>query len=192
MPKNKIRIGIVGQVIPRKGHEDLVDACKLLKEDGVSFELLIYGSGFPDYIELVKNLILKNNLTNDVHWMGFEKDLNNIYSKLDVMVAPTRNEEPFALVALEAAAYKVPVIASRSGGFPESVLDNKTGFLVDKNAPEMIAQKIKLLFQDPSKLKIFGENGRINVMNQFTIEHMQKKMEKVINLNERKPFIQHS
>ncbi|HVG42669.1 MAG TPA: glycosyltransferase family 4 protein [Chitinophagaceae bacterium] len=183
MPQNRIRIGIVGQVIPRKGHEDLINACKLLKEEGVAFELLIFGSGFPGYIEIIKKQIVESNLENEVYWMGFEKDLNNIYSKLDIMVAPTRNEEPFALVALEAAAYKVPVIASRSGGFPESVLDNETGFIVEKKAPEKIAEKIEILFRNPSKLKIFGYNGRVNVMNRFTIEHMHQKMENVLTVN---------
>jgi glycosyltransferase involved in cell wall biosynthesis len=55
MPQGRIRIGIVGQVIPRKGHEDLIEACSLLYIDGLPFDLYIYGGGDKDFISRLKN-----------------------------------------------------------------------------------------------------------------------------------------
>lgn len=181
LPKGKMRIGIVGQVIPRKGHEDLIQACSLIKGE-VPFELYIYGSGNRNYIDHIKQLTLDLNITESVHWRGYEKNKKEIYQNLDVLIAPTRNDEPFALVALESSAYKVPVIATNSGGFPESIINNKSGYIVMKQSPEMIAEKIRLLFSNPLQLKTFGMQARNNIVKNFTSECMHDKMEKALAL----------
>jgi len=50
---------------------------------------------------------------------------------------------------MEAGAFGLPVVANRRGGLPEIVADDETGFLVDANAPEQIADKLALLIGDP-------------------------------------------
>jgi phosphatidylinositol alpha-1,6-mannosyltransferase len=97
-----------------------------------------------------------------------------------VVIAPTRNEEPFALVALESSAYRVPVIASRSGGFPESIIHERSGYIIEKNSPASIAEKIKLLYESPALLKQLGEGARNFMLEHFTLQKMQNKVEEVL------------
>jgi glycosyltransferase involved in cell wall biosynthesis len=180
MPAKKIRIGIAGQVLPRKGHEDVVEACSLLRGK-IPFELKIFGSGAKDFIQQLKNAVKEKNIEDDVEWMGFQSDKKEIYDSLDVLLAPTRNEEPFALVALEASGYRVPVIASKSGGFYESVVDEKTGFLVNKNSPAEIAAKLTWLYNNPQQLMQMGNNAREYATTNFSIEKMNEKIEQIFS-----------
>lgn len=176
LDQSVIRIGIVGQVIPRKGHIDLINGCKILHEKGISFVLRIFGNGPEDHLQTLKNEIDALGITPYVEWKGFEKEKANIYNQIDVLVAPTINEEPFALVALESSLYRVPVIASRSGGFPESVIDGETGFIIDKHAPEQIAQQVMGYFQNPEVLKKHGSAARTFALKDFTNTAMHQKL----------------
>jgi glycosyltransferase involved in cell wall biosynthesis len=174
--KGRMRIGIIGQVIPRKGHEDLILACSKLKAE-VPFDLFIYGGGEASYLQQLKQQISELGIEESVHWMGYESNKNAIYEHLDVIVAPTRNEEPFALVALESSAFKVPVIASASGGFPESIKDQLTGYIVPKSSPDKIAERLRNLFYEPEKFVGLGRNARINIQENFTSELMHCKLD---------------
>lgn len=175
MPHGKLRIGVVGQVLPRKGHEDVIKACAQLT-DKISIEVLIYGSGDEQYIRYLKELIQALGLVQNVKWMGFEPDKTIVYNSLDVLVAATRNDEPFALVALEAGAHKVPVIATMSGGFPESIIDGKTGFIVPKNDILAIANKMLYYYENLQSLKDMGNAAYHNVSTHFSLRLMQQKM----------------
>ncbi|MES1221328.1 MAG: glycosyltransferase family 4 protein [Bacteroidota bacterium] len=180
MPENKLRIGIVGQILERKGHEDIINACQLLK-GRTPFEILIFGAGPDSQISYLKKMVEDHGLSENTKWMGFQSEKKAIYDLIDVLVAPTRNEEPFALVALEAMSFRIPVIASRSGGFPESVRDNHTGFIVAKRSPDEIAEKLIWFYNNPDQLKVFGNNGRESAVNSFSIEKMQNSVQGLLN-----------
>ena len=180
MPNGKLRIGIIGQVLPRKGHEDAIDACKLLIGK-LPFEVYIYGTGDIAYIQLLKNTIEKARLTNDVIWKGFETDKRKVYDSIDVVIAATRNDEPFALVALETGAHKVPIIAAKSGGFPECITDGSTGYIVPKKDSSAIAEKLKELYTNTTLLQHMGNEAYKNISEHFLINFMHQKMRKVLS-----------
>lgn len=173
-----LRLGIVGQVIERKGHEDLIMALSLLNKNA-DIELLIFGNGPDDYTGKLKQLAKAKGVEDLITWKGFVSSKNEIYNQIDVLLAPTRNEEPFALVALEAAAHSVPVIASHSGGFPESVSNNETGFIVEKYNPQQIAEKIQLFRSTPSLVKTMGQKGFAMALSKFRVEDMQDKIHSI-------------
>ena len=175
-----LRIGIIGQIIPRKGHETLVEALAQIKES-IPFECLIFGSGDKEYIENLKQLINTHNLQQKVKWMGVVKEKQDIYDAIDVLVAPTKNDEPFALVALEAGYFGIPSIVTQSGGFTESIIDSKTGFIVNKNAPAEIAGKLTMLWQSPSLVNEMGRNARENITQNFSLDIMEEKITTFIN-----------
>jgi glycosyltransferase involved in cell wall biosynthesis len=175
MPKKKLRIGIVGQVIPRKGHEDLVAALDLI-HGRINFECLIFGKGDKAYTDVLKNQITACGLDNSVKWMGFIKNKEEVYNQIDVVVAPTRNEEPFALVVLEAGAFCRASVVSDSGGFPESIIDGETGFVIPKKSPGILAEKLTALFSNPVLLVRMGENANKNIRENFTLQKMKKTL----------------
>ncbi len=151
-------IGIVGQVGRWKGHEDVLLALDILKiKYNIDwFRLCIFGTGDGEYIKELNKIIEEKHLKDHVEWKGFIKDIENIYSDLQVVCIPSRSEEPFATSALEAGLYAVPVIVSNRGGFPEIVKHQQSGFIVEANAPVEIAEYLALLMKDPEKSMQMG------------------------------------
>lgn len=168
-----LAIGIVGQIIPRKGHEDVLEALKILREKGyVDVRLKIVGKGDIAFEEKLKRLIENYQMNDLVFWKGYEKDMIRIYDGIDVLIAPTRNEEPFGLVAIEANAMNIPVIVSKKGGLVEIVEDKYNGFIVDAYSPNQIAERIIFFYDNPKLQKKMGERGREKVSSCFTKKQM--------------------
>lgn len=180
MPDGVLRIGLIGQILERKGHEDVLEAISQLANT-VKCKVLIYGKGDEGYIQKLKHLIADKQLTSYIEWKGFEADKKKVYDSIDVVVAATRNDEPFALVALEAGAYKVPVIATRSGGFVESIVDGETGFIVEKNSPTMIQDKLRYLYNADGMLTTMGNAAYSHIKLNFSLAAMQAGMNKIIS-----------
>lgn len=174
-----LRIGIVGQILERKGHEDVLEACAQLIGK-LPFKLLIYGKGDEAYIQKLKTIVAEKQLTDFVEWKGFEADKLKVYNSIDVAVAATRNDEPFALVALEAGAHRVPMVVTRSGGFAESIVDNETGLLVEKNNPAAIKEALHTLYSTDGLLATMGAAARSNIQSKFSVAAMQAQMNKII------------
>lgn len=95
-----------------------------------------------------------------------EKELAKIYSQSIVTLCTSRFET-FGLVPLESMACGVPVIATRVGGHRETVIDGKTGFLVDFD-PKEIAERIMLFLRNPELSNNLGKNGRIWIEKRWT------------------------
>lgn len=99
-----------------------------------------------------------------------------MYNESLVVLSLSRYDT-FGLVPLESMACGVPVIALNVAGYRETVIDNKTGFLVDFE-PEKIAEKIMCFIQDPQLSKKMGKEGRKSVEQSWTwkkqINHLEK------------------
>ncbi len=107
---------------------------------------------------------------------GDKKKIAQLMNASDVVVVPSLWEEPLGLVALEAQACGVPVIASSSGGLPEIVLDSKTGFLVPAGDGKAIAEKILFLSGNAKARSAFGKAARKNAEN-FSWERAAMEIE---------------
>ncbi|MBM3496086.1 MAG: glycosyltransferase family 4 protein, partial [Armatimonadetes bacterium] len=102
-------------------------------------------------------------------------DLDRRLSVADVVVVPSRTEGQ-GLVALEAMALGVPVVASRVGGLPEVVEDQLTGLLVPPDDWEALADALLRLAMDPSLRARLGEAARLRVRERFSIETLLDRM----------------
>ncbi|SFV31367.1 glycosyltransferase family 4 protein [Thermoflavifilum thermophilum] len=171
--KEIMRLGIVGQIIPRKGHHVLIAALGKLKAAGYATLLEIWGTGDDDYMQQLKKQIQELQLEDAVIWKGYERDRNKIYQSIDVLIAPTTYpQEPFGLIVVEALARGIPVIASNGGGFPEIIEQGKNGFLFDTGNAEELAQCIEQIYLHPDLRKKMGEEGRKKVEQCFTKQKM--------------------
>lgn len=176
-----VRIGIVGQVGEWKGHDDFLEALRELKESHSSFSGVIFGHGDTGYIQSLKAKIHDYDLGKEIHWGGFVKNPGEIFKSTDICVVPSRSEDPCPTVAIEAAHFGVPVIATRRGGLPELVLDGTTGYLVDANHPEQITAKLKLLIEDTGLRRRMAEAARRHASHHLTRERMVQEMEEVFD-----------
>jgi glycosyltransferase involved in cell wall biosynthesis len=170
-------IGIVGQVEEWKGHEDLIEALRILDDRGQPFICRIYGDGSKEFAKRLRSRIANYGLTDKVKWMGFVEDQKMIYDDMDVCVVPTRGPEPFGMVAAEALMHGVPVVASRAGGLPEVILNDKCGCFVDVRSPEQIADRIRDLTRSGSKKSESGGIENSRVLDVLSAKRMVDEME---------------
>jgi glycosyltransferase involved in cell wall biosynthesis len=177
----EVRIGIIGQVGEWKGHDDLVEALRELREAGLRFSCTIYGEGKREYTRVLEEKIGRYNLSQSVRWAGFVSSPQEIYAAIDICVVPSRFQESFGLVAAEAAHYCVPVVATRRGGLPEIVQDGVTGYLVEAEAPHELAEKLRLLIEDAALRRKMGRAGHQFASRQFTVGRMAEQMEAVFS-----------
>lgn len=138
--------GIVALMVPRKGHQVLLDAVLELSkhstDESKAFKVLIEGHG-PLRDELI-SFVNKHALSKYVEFVGDEENIVDFMAFIDVLILPSIANEDFPNVVLEAMALGKPVIASRLAGIPEQVIQNETGFLVN---PGDVTQLAKAIFE---------------------------------------------
>lgn len=159
--------GVVALLIPRKGHQILLDAVLKLTSDkkllGHEFMILIEGSG-PLHPALV-NFVTINKLSPWVKFVGDEANIVDFMSALDVLILPSVQDEDFPNVILEAMALGKPVIASRLAGTPEQVVEGVTGLLVESCNVSQLASAIYQIINQPGMRSSMGSASlaRFNV-----------------------------
>ncbi len=99
-------------------------------------------------------------------FLGKQDSIAELLSVSDLLLLPSENES-FGLVALEAMACQVPVIASRVGGLPEVVRDGRDGFLVPPGDVATMASRAVELLTDPRRHQTMGRNARDFAMEKF-------------------------
>lgn len=103
-----------------------------------------------------------------IRYIGYVKDVENVYQTTDIVVVPSRWQEPLGLINLEAGACRKPVVATRVGGIPEVVEDGVNGFLVEPGDVDALTARVAALIGDPSLRTRMGEAGRTRVEKDFT------------------------
>jgi glycosyltransferase involved in cell wall biosynthesis len=163
-----LRLGIVGQIGPWKGHDDLLDALALLSRSNVRVLLRLFGTGTPTYVAALKRRIAELDLLDRVEWCGFLSDQAEIFRNIDVCVVPSRCEESLPTSALEANAFGRPVICSSRGGLPEIVENGVTGFIVDAQRPDRLAHAIETYARRPELVQTMGRAARRRAQSHFS------------------------
>jgi glycosyltransferase involved in cell wall biosynthesis len=114
--------------------------------------------------------VKKNNLEGNVIFVDWTNEIEKYYNMLDIYLLPSIFPDPFPTVNLEAMLYRKPVIAVNIGGSKEQVIDGETGFIIEPNKPEILAEKILYLYENPEIAKKMGEAGYKRVTTKFTME----------------------
>lgn len=172
---SNLTLGIVGQVVENKGHEDVLQALAILRKRLILPNLLIFGACAPAYRTKLNAMVAKLGLESQVEWCGFEQDQAKIYSRLDACLVLSRHHDPFPTSALEAAAHSMPVIASSQGGLPEIVVHGKTGFTCLPYDIEDIAGAIFKLF-DSDLRRSLAEAARQRAEDHFQRSRMNNEL----------------
>jgi phosphatidylinositol alpha-1,6-mannosyltransferase len=169
----------VGRLQRRKGHDMVIRALPLIKTKCPRATYLIVGAG--DEFAYLQALVNEMGVADSVNFVGYvaDDDLSGYYAACDAFVMPNReidgDIEGFGMVYLEAAAAGKPVIAGRSGGTSEAMLEGITGLRVDGTSIAEIADAVISLVNDPLTSRTMGENGRAWVEREFTWESVVKR-----------------
>lgn len=163
----------IGRLDKEKGIFDLINALKILKNNGIILELQIFGEGA--YKNEIKRKIEKDNLKNQIKLMGFTNIVNEKMKQSDLLVLPSWREA-FPLVNLEAMALGLPVLATKVGGIPELIKDKENGFLVSAASPEELAEKILYIKKNIEKCNEIVLKARTDVEENFNIKTTVSKL----------------
>jgi len=122
-----LRLGFLGRLVPIKGLLVAIQTLKELKNSGIEATLSIAGEG-PER-RYAEKLSKKLGVSSSVLWCGSVSDIASFFDTIDMLLVPSIRE-PLGLVALEAAASAVPVVASEVDGLPEVIENGTTGITV--------------------------------------------------------------
>ncbi|SDW43961.1 Glycosyltransferase involved in cell wall bisynthesis [Marinobacter mobilis] len=153
------RLLYVGSMIIRKGVDLLLNIMEAL---GGGYELLFTG----EMVDLEKYGSVPANI-RPIGRVHGDRNLATLYNDCDALLFPSRLEG-FGLVALEAAACGLPVIASRSSSLPEVILDGETGFLCDVDDVEKFVEAARRLKEDARLCERLSRNARIRAATLFS------------------------
>ena len=169
LPDNARVMGMVAQLIERKGHGVALAAVQSLLGAYPDLHLLIMGRG-PLEAE-VREAIMARGLAERVHMAGFINDLPSVLPNLYGVLHPAFTEG-LGVALLQAASAGVPAIASRAGGMPEAVLDGDTGLLTAPGDIDAVAGAIRTLLDNPTRAQEMGKRGRARMRREFSIAAM--------------------
>jgi glycosyltransferase involved in cell wall biosynthesis len=171
-------IGTVARLHEQKGLDLLIEATRIILDKGIRIGVLIVGDG-----PLREELILhakRRSLSKNIRFMGFQRNVHDYLSLLDLFVLPSR-WEGFGISIVEAMAMGLPVVATRVGGIPEIVDDGRTGFLIEKDDVHALADKILYLLKNPPVRKEMGEKGKERYESLFMATTMSRQYQEIYN-----------
>jgi glycosyltransferase involved in cell wall biosynthesis len=162
-------LGVVAQLIERKGHRDLLRALPRIRGEFPGVRVLFLGRG-PLREELERQC-REQGLTEVVRFAGFREDLERILPCLDLVVHPA-HMEGLGVALLQAAAAARPMVAAPVGGIPEIVQAGETGLTAPAGDSEALAEAVLALLRDPERARQLGRNARAHVRRHFSLEAM--------------------
>lgn len=166
-------IGIIGQVVPWKGHETLVKAAAELVSKGVTnFNISIFGNDQTDYATELKQLIETLHLATYFSWEGFEKQQEKIYDAVQCVVIPSVSEEPCSLTIIEAMWNAKAVVASDRGGNIELIDHQENGLLFEAENHMDLSEKIQLLLGSTQTIARLGKEAYNKASSRLTATQM--------------------
>ncbi len=172
----------VSRLVPRKGQDVLIRALPSIQARVPGAALLVVGGG-PDLPRL-QRLARETGVADDVVLTGSVPwaELPAHYDAGDVFAMPCRTRraglevEGLGIVFLEASATGLPVVAGRSGGSPDAVLDGQTGHVVDGTSVASVAAAVAGLLEDPARAAAMGAAGRAWVEREWRWDVLAQRL----------------
>lgn len=174
------RILFLSNMIRSKGISVLIDACRLLKERGISFRCSLVGALSADYPgDSLAFEIREKGLEGCVVYEGprYGDEKWKSFSEADVFAFPTfYPDECFPLVVLEAMGAGLPVVTTTEGALPEMIREGEDGFICPKQDPVALADALARLVSDPGLRTRMGESGRTRYEAFFTLDRFERNI----------------
>jgi glycogen(starch) synthase len=159
----------LGRLVPEKGFDLAIAGLASLRERFPGVRMLVAGDG-PTRADLEHAAAMLHvaEAVEFVGWVAPDR-VPALINEAMIVVVPSRWEEPFGLVALEAALMERPVVAAHVGGLPEIVLDGVTGLMFPRDDVEGLVAAVGALLGDPGQAAEFGRAGRVRAETKFSL-----------------------
>ena len=162
-------VGIVAALRPEKNHDLFLQAAKQTLENNSAANFVIAGDGPErDRLEALAKTL---NIESNVHFIGSTQDIPGVLSMMDVFSLTSHNEaSPVSI--MEALSCQRPVVSTDVGSIDESVLEDKTGYLVLPGDADKLAERWTQLLGDEKLRNRLGEAGREHVIENCSLQSM--------------------
>jgi len=181
------KICAIGRLVEKKGFCDLVAACQLLKNQGVTFQCEIIGDGE-----------LKQDLQHQINTLGIDdvvtlqgslpqKEVKQRLRQAAVFAAPCvvgkdGNRDGLPTVLLESMALGTPCVSTDVTGIPEVIIDGQTGLMVEQGNPSALAKALSNLLNQSQLRTTLSQQARLLIESQFNIHNNAKKIRALFQL----------
>ena len=162
-------VGNVAALVPQKGQRYLIDAAPLVIREVPDACFVIVGQG--ELESALQKQIRHHRLERHVILAGFRPDVLSLHKGFDVFVMSSLTEG-LGTSLLDAMASARPLVATRTGGIPEVVVDGETGLLVPPRNPQALAHGIIRVLRDAPLRARMGQAGLARVRSSFSASRM--------------------
>lgn len=173
-PTSVKNIGVVARFEREKNVILAIKVFRLLIKKYDYLSLHLFGDGSKKIA--LENFVRRNKIKN-VYFHDFVKNTDEIYSKIDLLVVPSKMEA-LPLVIFEAMSRGIPVVASNVGGIPEIIKNGYNGFLAEPNVKSFI-DKITRIMENPEIINDFGKNYA-QTLSEFDIRKKFEDLYKIL------------
>jgi glycogen(starch) synthase len=160
----------IGRLIKEKGFDLAIQALGEIRKVFPEVRLVIAGDGRER--QPLEQQVEGSGMNDAVEFTGWcqPEKIPALIEAATIVLIPSRWEEPFGLVALQAAQRARPVIAARTGGIPEVVVHGETGLLFEKENPTELAQQVIHLLRHPETAERMGKRAWKRAQRLFSLE----------------------
>lgn len=173
------------RLVEEKGADISVRMVHRLRREGFAVRLILTGpENVVDWkdersilLKAIEALIGELDLYGAVEFQDASfAQMPHLYQQADLVIYPSRYPEPFGLVPLEAGAAGRPVVVTRVGGLPETVVDGVTGFIVPPDELDALTDRVRSLLVDPSRAQEMGAAGQAHIRQRFDLNRYVDQM----------------
>lgn len=169
-------VGIAARLDKVKDHETFIKACKETLEINPDIIFLIAGDG--DEQKKLEEMAKSFGIEKNIYFLGFVRDKYSFFNAIDINVL-TSISESFPYVILEAALLNVPTVSTKTGGIPEIIKDDYTGYLFPVGNYKSLSRYLLDLYDKRDKLKELGDNIKREVVEKYSHLSMGERQKEI-------------
>ncbi len=184
LSNEKIQLLFLSNLIESKGVFVLLEACRQLQAKQLSFHCTFIGGEGDITSQQFQEKVTALGLNEEVHYAGRKYGIEKeaAYQQADIFTLPTfYHNECFPLVLLEAMQFSLPIVATYEGGIPEIIEEGKTGFLVQQQDADALAEKLEILINNSETRNQMGASARTKYEQEFALHQFENNMLQILN-----------
>ncbi len=176
IPQNSNVIGVVGRLVPIKGHKYLVSAAKRIIEEFDNTVFVFVGDGYLE--SRLKRQAESLGVRKNIIFTGWRKDVIEVLDLFDILVLPSLNEG-MGKVLIEGMALGKPIVASSVGGIIDLVKNGDNGILIPPRNSDALEESIIKLIRNKDMAHKLGQNGKAKVYPEYDTFVMVRQIEEL-------------
>jgi len=176
LQESDIAVAIIGRLVAIKNHQMFLDIIeKVNQKTSKKIVYFIVGDG-EESLKIQESIKPLKEKGMDIRMTSWIKDIATFNAGMDIICLTSKNEgTPVSLIEAQAAG--IPIIATNVGGIKDVILEDKTGYIVDKDDIDVFAEKLRELIENENKRQLMSQNGWSFVEDKFQYPNLIKNMD---------------